>query len=152
MTKVILVLSVLAVFLIAESTCQRFIHPTYKPPPTQPPRWRFRREAEDEPLLQWQEDNIERAPSTADHPYLPSIIDDVELDPNRRYARSLSTPRASRGGGSRPSSSRDTGPTHPGYNRRNARSLPELRLPGHKFPLPTTPPFNPRPRYPIYVN
>ncbi|KAJ8705301.1 hypothetical protein PYW07_011128 [Mythimna separata] len=147
MTKVILALSVLAVFLIAESTCQ-----TYKPPPTKPPTWRFRREAGDEPLWLYQGDNIERAPSTADHPSLPSIIDDVKLDPNTRTARSLSTPRASRGGGSRPTSSRDTGPTHPGYNRRNARSLPRLRLPGHKSPLPTTPPFNPRPRYPIYVS
>ncbi|KAJ8705302.1 hypothetical protein PYW07_011129 [Mythimna separata] len=151
MTKVILFLCVLAVFLIAEST-QRFIHPTYKPPPTKPPRWIFRREAGDEPLWLYQGDNIERAPSTADHPSLPSIIDDVKLDPNRRYARSLSTPRASRGGGSRPSSSRDTGPTHPGINQRNRRAVPELRLPGHKSPLPTTPPFNPHSRYPIHVS
>ncbi|KAJ8705303.1 hypothetical protein PYW07_011130 [Mythimna separata] len=148
MAKLILVLSVLAVFLIAESTCQRFIQPTYRPPRQhrRPVIQRVRREAEDEPLWLYQGDNIERAPSTADHPFLPSIIDDVKLDPNTRTARSLSTPRASRGGGSRPSGSRDTGPTHPGYNRRNARSP---KLPGYDFPIPTLPPFNPRLRYPF---
>ncbi|KAJ8707451.1 hypothetical protein PYW08_010703 [Mythimna loreyi] len=100
MTKVVLVLSVLAVFLIAESTCQRIILPTYRPPPAprRPVIMRARREADDQPLWLWQGDNIERAPSTADHPSLPSIIDDIKLDPNRRTARSLSTPRASRGG------------------------------------------------------
>ncbi|KAJ8707450.1 hypothetical protein PYW08_010702 [Mythimna loreyi] len=148
MTKVVLVLSILALFLIAESTCQRIILPTYRPPPAprRPVIMRARREADDQPLWLWQGDNIERAPSTADHPFLPSIIDDVKLDHNRRTARSLSTPRTSRGGGSRSSSSRDTGPTHPGYNRRNARSLSELRRPGHKFRLPTTPPFNRLPK------
>nr|P85211.1 RecName: Full=Lebocin-like anionic peptide 1 [Galleria mellonella] len=40
----------------------------------------------DEPLWLYKGDNIERAPTTADHPILPSIIDDVKLDPNRRYA------------------------------------------------------------------
>ncbi|XP_047037208.1 lebocin-4-like [Helicoverpa zea] len=148
MCKLTLVLCVFTVFLIAESTCQRFILPTYRPPP-QPRRpviMRARRGADDEPLWLYQGDNIERAPTTADHPFLPSVIDDVKLDPNRRYTRSLGTPRGSRGSsGSRPSSNRDTGPTHPGYNRRNARSL---HLPGYDFPLPTLPPFNPRPRYP----
>ncbi|XP_022835941.1 lebocin-4-like [Spodoptera litura] len=147
MSKLVIVLSVLAVFLIAESACQLIIRPTYRPPP--PPRrpviMRARRDAGDEPLWLYQGD-VPKAPSSADHPVLPSIIDDVRMDPNRRTARSLSTPsHVSHGGGSRRSSSRDTGPTHPGYNRRNARSL---HLPDYKFPLPTLPPFNPRPRYP----
>ncbi|KAH9629562.1 hypothetical protein HF086_008606 [Spodoptera exigua] len=146
MSKLIIVLSVLAVFMVAESSCQRIIYPTYRPPPPKRPViMRARRDA-DEPLWLYQGD-IPRAPSSADHPVLPSIIDDIKLDPNRRTARSLGTPsHVSHGGGSRRSSSRDTGATHPGYNRRNARSL---HLPDYKFPLPTLPPFNPRPtRYP----
>ncbi|CAH1643943.1 unnamed protein product [Spodoptera littoralis] len=156
MGKVILVLSVLAVFLVAESSCQKFIRPTYRPPrprytvgPVRPPL-RIRRDAGDEPLWLYQGD-VPKAPSSGDHPVLPSIIDDVKLDPNRRTARSLSTPsHVSHGGGSRRSSSRDTGPTHPGYNRRNARSI-NKRL-SHRIPIPTTPPFNPRPpKMPIYA-
>uniref|UniRef100_A0A2H1VYT7 SFRICE_036296 n=1 Tax=Spodoptera frugiperda TaxID=7108 RepID=A0A2H1VYT7_SPOFR len=157
MGKVILVLSVLAVFLIAESSCQKFIRPTYRPPrprytvgPVRP-HLRIRRDADDEPLWLNQGD-VPKAPSSADHPVLPSIIDDVKLDPNRRTARSLGTPsHVSHGhvGGSKRTSSRDTGPTHPGYNRRNARSV-NRRL-SHRIPIPTTPPFNPGPpKMPIY--
>ncbi|KAH9629563.1 hypothetical protein HF086_008607 [Spodoptera exigua] len=148
MRKIVLVFSVLAVFLIAESSCQKFIRPTYRPPrprytvgPVRPKLVRLRRDA-DEPLWLNQGD-IPRAPSSADHPVLPSVIDDIKLDPNTRTARSLGTPsHVSHGGGSRRSSSRDTGATHPGYNRRNARSIKRF---SHRI-IPTTPPFNPRPK------
>lgn len=184
-------------FLIEESTCQRphIIYPTYRPPPQRPPpirtvrearddkpMWiyqgdniprapasgdhpflpsyiddvkqdpnrRYARSVDDEPLWLYKGDNIERAPATGDHPYLPSEIDDIHLDPNRRYARSLDSPSAKRGGGSHTTSSgtRNTGATHPGYNRRNTR---EIRLPQPdiypvpNYPNPQIPPFFPKP-------
>lgn len=114
------------------------------------PYYRVARDVNDEPLWLNQGD-IPRAPSTADHPVLPPNIDDVKIDPLRehlRYARSYSTP--SRGGHRASGTSRggnrghDTGATHPGYNRRNARSIRKESwyLPG----LPTLPPFKPKPR------
>ncbi|KAF9824353.1 hypothetical protein SFRURICE_005230 [Spodoptera frugiperda] len=163
MSKLLPVLAVLAVFMIVESTCQLIIRPTYRPPrpPKRPIMIRARRDAGDEPLWLYQGD-VPKAPSSADHPVLPSIIDDVRMNPNRRTARSMGTSsqvsqgHGSHGGGSHKSSGRDNGANHPGYNRRNARSL---HLPDFKIPVPTLPPFNPRPRhpwddnprYPIYV-
>lgn len=137
MYKLVILLGVFAAVLVCETSCQ-FIFPTYRPPPTprQPVIMRARR-SNDEPQWLIQGDDFPKAPATGDHPFLPKYIDDIKLDPNTRVARSLSTPRASRGSGIRQSSSHDTGPTHPGYNRRNARSLP-------KMPLPRLPPFNPR--------
>lgn len=154
MSKTLVILAVLSVYLIAESSC-RFIRPTYRPPPPTTKSWIFRarRGADDQPLWLNQGDDVPRAPSTADHPVLPSIIDDIKLDPNRRTVRSLSTPSVSRGGGSGQSSSRDTGATHPGYNRRNAReiryTLPTLpRKPPTNYPWDQEPvgriPFNER--------
>ncbi|KOB78261.1 Lebocin-like protein [Operophtera brumata] len=91
------------------------------------------REVSNEPL---KDNHFIRWPSTQGPPI---IYDDIKMDPSKRYVRSLSTPgrgRASGSGTSRGSRGHDTGPTHPGYNRRNARSL-------H---FPTLPPFNPKPR------
>ncbi|XP_030038995.2 lebocin-4 [Manduca sexta] len=143
MAKSIFALGVIAVLLITESNCWRsdlpIILPTYKPPRT-PSTVIIRtvREAGDKPLWLYQGDDHPRAPSSGDHPVLPSIIDDVKLDPNRRYARSVNEPssqehherfvrsfdsRSSRhhgGSHSTSSGSRDTGATHPGYNRRNS--------------------------------
>lgn len=134
---------------------QRFIHPTYRPPPTRGPIIRTVRDTgNQEPQWLYQGD-LPRAPATGDHPVLPNYIDDIKLDPNRRYARSLDSPSAKRSGGSHSTSSgsRDTGATHPGYNRRNARSirpssLPSAPRPRNPFPQPT----RPRPIYPVYAN
>ncbi|KAG6442722.1 lebocin-4 [Manduca sexta] len=142
MSKFISILCVVALLLIAETYCLtsgvRIIQPTYRPPPRRPVIYRAARDAGDEPLWLYQGDDHPRAPSSGDHPVLPSIIDDVKLDPNRRYARSVSEPssqehhdrfarsfdsRSSKHhGGSHSTSggSRDTGATHPGYNRRNS--------------------------------
>ncbi|XP_026733457.1 lebocin-1/2-like [Trichoplusia ni] len=143
MSKYILVLCVLSAFLIAEATCQRIILPTYRPPPA--PR---------RPVIMRARRELQLQPVHGEETY-PGFEEVSEVDHHgERVERSLGTPSRSRGGGSsRPSSSRDTGPTHPGYNRRNARSLPSLRLPGRNFPIPpTTPPFVPKPRrFPIYV-
>nr|WJG69178.1 lebocin 2 [Dioryctria sylvestrella] len=152
-------LFVLGVFLVVESSCQRFIQPTFKPPPQRPVIIRRLRAAgDDEPQWLYKGDNIDRAPSTADHPFLPRIIDDVKLDPNRRYARSVDSPSAKRGGGSHSTSSgsRNTGATHPGYNRRNARDIKHI-IPEHYtlppfFPKPQDPLIDPRPLTPIYAN
>lgn len=105
----------------------------------------------DEPLWLYQGDDVIGAPAPGDHP--GGVIDDIHLDPNRRYARSLSTPGVSRShGGHTPSSSTNTGPTHPGYNRRNARSPRYQPMPSDIWPRPdrrTFPTF-PRPgNYPI---
>ncbi|CAH0599147.1 unnamed protein product [Chrysodeixis includens] len=145
MSKYILILCVLSAFLIAEATCQRIILPTYRPPPAprRPVIMRARREAE-EPLIFHGEETYSE----------PGYVEVSEIEHGERVERSLGTPSRSRGGGgSRPSGSRDTGPTHPGYNRRNARSLPDFKLPGMKYPIPaTTPPFVPkRSRFPIYA-
>ncbi|XP_059057087.1 lebocin-4-like [Achroia grisella] len=160
MLKLTYIFGVFLVMFIVDSSCQRFIQPTYRPPRRKPVIIRAVREA-DEPLWLYEGDNIERAPATADHPVLPSVIDHIKLDPNRRYVRSLDSPSAKRGGGSHaPTGGRDTGATHSGYNRRNAR---EVRLPEpFRFPSPTIPkpididpifprPWSPRQPYPIYA-
>ncbi|CAB3242699.1 unnamed protein product [Arctia plantaginis] len=136
MYKLLIILVVLASVFVYETSCQRFILPTYRPPPKRPVLIRLRR-SNDEPQWLFKGGDLPKAPATGDHPFLPKYIDDIKLDPNRRVARSLGTPRASRGGSTRQSSSHDTGPTHPGYNRRNARSLGPSRL-------PTLPPFKPQ--------
>lgn len=146
MCKLVFVLAILSVFLIAESTCLRMIQPTYLPGVRyvsikSPAISRARRAVEDETHTLQKEHDIDQGRSWGDDVY----AGDVEFNPYIRTVRSLSTPSVSRGSGSRQSSSRDTGATHPGYNRRNARSI---RLPGNDFPLPTLPPFNPRPNYP----
>ncbi|XP_030038912.2 lebocin-3 [Manduca sexta] len=143
MMKSVLVLCVVAVLHTAASSGWNknnggIILPTFRPPPIWPGITRTVREAGDQPLWLYQGDNHPRAPSSGDHPVLPLIIDDVKLDPNRRYVRSVNEPssqehherfvrsfdsRSSRhhgGSHSTSSGSRDTGATHPGYNRRNS--------------------------------
>ncbi|XP_068629671.1 lebocin-3-like [Battus philenor] len=143
----LLSLGLLAVIL-GDSLClAQFVRPTYRPPP-QRPITRRARQVNDEPLWLYQGDNIDRAPSTGDHPYLPSYIDDVKLDPHTRYARSFDSRSSKHSGGSHSTSSgsRDTGATHPGYNRRNARSVYYPK----PFPvLSPTRPITDRPRFPI---
>ncbi|KAJ0180612.1 hypothetical protein K1T71_004016 [Dendrolimus kikuchii] len=134
------------VLFIGECSCQHIIYPTYRPPPQRPFVIRTARDTgRGEPQWLFQGDNIPKAPTAGEHPVLPSIIDDVKLNTDRRYARSLSTPSVSRGarGGHTPTGSRDTGPTHPGYNRRNARDLGAFQWPS----LPTSPTLPP-----LYVN
>ncbi|VVD02011.1 unnamed protein product [Leptidea sinapis] len=125
MLKLIPLVILLAVFA-AEVTSQKFILPTYRPPPRKPIIIRTVRDtdgARDQPQWLYQGD-IPRAPTTGDHPYLPPYIDDVQIDANRRYARSLDSPSSKRHGGSSNSRTRgDNGATHPGYNRRNAREV-----------------------------
>ncbi|XP_049866657.1 lebocin-4-like [Pectinophora gossypiella] len=174
MVKLIVIASVALAVLVADVTCQRYvlptlrtptkyyptiIQPTYRPPVTRGPIIRTVREArDDEPLWLWNGDDIDRAPATGDHPVLPSVIDDINLDSNTRHVRSVDSPSARRHGGhSSSSGSRDTGATHPGYNRRNARSIAPLDFDPFR---PTMPkpynPFRPRPGhprgpYPIYA-
>lgn len=141
------------VLLVVFAECSaQFILPTYRPPRTTPRIYRVRRDV-GEPQWLYKGEDVQRAPATGDHPYLPPHIDDIKLDPDTRYARSVDSPSAKRGGGSHSTSSgsRDTGATHPGYNRRNARSLhipPTHPLhfppPTPTFPRPVNP-FNPRP-------
>nr|ACB45566.1 lebocin-like protein [Antheraea pernyi] len=132
MCKIILTLTVISVLLVVDTTCWSrdlpVIYPTYRPYHTLPPViMRAKRSADDEPLWLFKGDDIPRAPATGDHPVLPSIIDDIKLDPNTRYARSLSTPSKYRGGSHTISNSKQsTGPTHPGYNRRRVRSVDSL--------------------------
>lgn len=136
----------LAVLLVVVAECSaQFILPTYRPPRTTPRIYRVRRDV-GEPQWLYKGDDVQRAPATGDHPYLPPHIDDVKMDPNRRYARSVDSPSAKRGGGSHStsSSSRDTGATHPGYNRRNARSVHRPVIGPSPFPRPSSP-FNPNP-------
>ncbi|XP_063620886.1 uncharacterized protein LOC134793252 [Cydia splendana] len=156
MLKVSLVLGVVLVVFVAESTCQRFIQPTYRPP------------RQRKPVIRRVRAVGELTPTAIDNvPYLS--LDEVEL--LERTVRSLDSPSAKRGGGSHSTSSgsRDTGATHPGYNRRNARSLDspsakrsrrntrEIRLPGHLNPLRPKPLYPrpsvpaPVPRIPIYA-
>nr|BAD84189.1 lebocin-like protein [Samia ricini] len=143
MSKVIFTLTVVAVLFVAETTCWRrdlpVIYPTYRPRPTVGPvTMRAKRSADDEPLWLFKDNNEPRAPSTGDHPVLPSIIDDIKLNPNTRYARSLSTPNKYHGGSHTISkSSQSTGPTHPGYNRRHVRSF-DSRSSKHHGGSPST--------------
>lgn len=151
MVKAILFLGFIIAVYTAESSSQGFhiIRPTYRPPPRRPIIIRTAREARDgEPLWLYQGNDFPKAPATGDHPVLPKIIDDIKIDPNRRYARSVDSPSARRAGGSHTisSSTKNTGPTHPGYNRRNAR---EIRLPTLFDPLRPSPTF-PRPFDPVF--
>lgn len=138
--------------IVVEASCQRYILPTYRPPHTQRPILRTVRETKGEPLWLYNGDDVQRAPATGDHPYLPPVLDDVHLDQNKRYARSVDSPSAKRGGGSHRTSSgsRNTGPTHPGHNRRNARSTYESSsgIRGSVRPYDPSPynPFGPGPR------
>ncbi|KPI91575.1 Lebocin-1/2 [Papilio xuthus] len=145
MAKFLPILAILAVF-VGESLCGvRVIRPTYRPPP-QRPVIRTARQVNDEPLWLYRGDDVIKAPSTGEHPYLPPYIDDIKLDPNIRVARSFDSRSSKHSGGSHSTSSgsRDTGATHPGYNRRNARSIQTPPL------FPTLSPT--RPHYvPIYV-
>ncbi|XP_026317867.1 lebocin-1/2-like [Hyposmocoma kahamanoa] len=140
MAKLILLLGAV---LIVEASCQRYILPTYRPPRTQRPVIRTVRETNGEPLWLYNGNDVQRAPATGDHPYLPPVIDDIHLDQNQRYARSVDSPSAKRGGGSHrtSSSSRNTGPTHPGYNRRNARNVHFSNRDSSWPPQPS--PYNP---------
>ncbi|XP_032513704.2 lebocin-1/2-like [Danaus plexippus] len=143
--------------LVADSLCQRIIYPTWRPPPRRPVIIRTARSvSNDEPLWLYKGDDVIRAPASGDHPNLPSIIDDIKLDPDRRYARSVDSPSAKRSGGSHspPSRNHDTGRTHPGYNRRNTRDvLPSFHLPNpYKPPLFRSLPGWSRPRTPIYAS
>ncbi|XP_028159200.1 lebocin-4-like [Ostrinia furnacalis] len=141
---------------VAESAAQHIILPTYRPPPQRFPKiYRVRRS---EPLRLTDVDP-EPSPEPCDYPYVPphlcGLVDPYEyansahLDvegssqqkPKSRYARSVDSPSAKRGGGSHSTSSgsRDTGATHPGYNRRNARSLgPNVASPTVPKPLMPT--------------
>ncbi|XP_049867602.1 lebocin-4-like [Pectinophora gossypiella] len=140
---IILVVCVALIALIADVTSQpyRYYRRRYTPRVrvVRIRLVRVPREVRDEPQWLWQGDNIDRAPASGDHPILPSVIDDIKLDPNRRHARSVDSPSARRHGGQSSSGDRrDTGPTHPGYNRRNARSvaLPDLDSYSPMLPLP----------------
>ncbi|KAG6442716.1 hypothetical protein O3G_MSEX002499 [Manduca sexta] len=135
--KLLLILGVALVLLFGESLGQRFSQPTFKLPQGRLTLSRKFRESGNEPLWLYQGDNIPKAPSTAEHPFLPSIIDDVKFNPDRRYARSLGTPDHYHGGRHSISrGSQSTGPTHPGYNRRNARSVETLASQEHLSSLP----------------
>ncbi|XP_068629670.1 lebocin-1/2-like [Battus philenor] len=125
MFKITFIVGIIIASLIFEASCQRprIIFPTYRPPPQGPIIIRTARQAgRDQPLWLYQDPNIDRAPSTGDHPYLPPYIDDIQLDPHTRTARSFDSRSSKHSGGSHSTSSgsRDTGATHPGYNRRNA--------------------------------
>lgn len=48
------------------------------------------RDINDEPLWLYKGDDVIRAPPSGEHPKIPTYIDDIRFDPNRRYARSLS--------------------------------------------------------------
>ncbi|XP_073943486.1 uncharacterized protein [Choristoneura fumiferana] len=124
MLKVTLALSVILVAFVAELSCQKFIQPTYRPhvqkpriilptyrPPPRGKITRYVREVSDlTPELKEDANDL-----------LSSHDQELQLN---RPERSLDSPSAKRGGGhSTSSGTRDTGPTHPGYNRRNARSV-----------------------------
>ncbi|CAK1545315.1 unnamed protein product [Leptosia nina] len=151
MLKLLTVLVLIAMFSVDVNS--QYILPTYRPPPRRPIIIRTVRDVDREQPKWLYEGDVPRAPATGEHPVLPPYIDDIKMDPNRRYARSLDSPSAKRygGGGSTSSRSRNTGATHPGYNRRNARSLHRTFPSERPFSPYPRPPPTPRPRYPIYV-
>ncbi|CAH0599149.1 unnamed protein product [Chrysodeixis includens] len=137
MSKYILILCVLSVFLIAEATCQRVYIPTYQPQ-KHPVDLRAKREVA-QPLVFHGEETYPG----------PGFEEVSEIEHHgERVGRSLGTQRRICGcGGSRPTSSPNI--KLPGHNHRNTRSLPSYHLPGRDFPIPpTTPPFHPKPQYP----
>lgn len=146
MAKLVLLLGAI---LIVEASCQHYILPTYRPPKTRTPIIRTVRETND---VKYKGDDVHEVPASI-HPAVPSVIEDSRLlDQNKRYARSLDSPSAKRGGGSHKttSGSRNTGPTHPGYNRRNARSadLSRSNIGDSVWPPQPSPynPYGPGPR------
>ncbi|XP_072944084.1 uncharacterized protein [Epargyreus clarus] len=108
MLKITLALTVLVAVLVTESSCQgyKIILPTYRPPPTRGPIIRTAREVHDQAL-------------SSDDLYQPS---EGVTDAPKRLPRSFDSRSSKHHGGSHSTSggSRDTGATHPGYNRRNA--------------------------------
>nr|AEO21919.1 lebocin-like protein [Pieris rapae] len=147
MIKLLTATLLLAVFL-AEVSAQRFILPTYRPPPRRPVIIRTVRDTEREQPKWLYQGDIPRAPATGDHPVLPHYIDDVKIDPNRRCVRSLDSPSAKRYGRSVGSSGTDD--AQPAL-KRDARSIKPFN-PITKKPGPIDP-FHPRPgrQRPIYV-
>lgn len=140
-------IATLALASLLEVSAQHIILPTYRPPPTKGPvTMRAKRNVNDEPLWLYKGNDV-KAPATGDHPFLPKYIDDIRLDQNTRYARSVDSPSAKRGGsaGSRPTN-HDTGATHPGYNRRNARDIRENNVPYKPYTPIKPSPYNPNPR------
>ncbi|XP_063379062.1 uncharacterized protein LOC134665935 [Cydia fagiglandana] len=166
MFKITVVLGALLIVFVVESTSQRIILPTYRPlyrptlkpiipniilPIYRPPR-------RDPNLLRYARAADDTTPSETVIPNLASlhnvkssdsIVPDTHQQQYReishRSARSVDSPDAKRGGGSpKTSGSRDNGPPHPDYNRRNAR---DIKLPGllntHQpksiFPRPSIP-------------
>ncbi|CAF4937547.1 unnamed protein product [Pieris macdunnoughi] len=114
MLNLVIASVVLAILLLSytsttstEVSAQRFILPTYRPPPRRPVIIRTVRDTECEHPKWLYQGDIPRAPATGDHPVLPHYIDDVKIDPNRRYARSLDSPSAKRYGRNVGSSSTD---------------------------------------------
>nr|ABG72704.1 lebocin-like protein [Antheraea mylitta] len=138
MFKFTLVLVIASVLFVQESSCQRFIQPTFRPPPRRPIVIRKLREATDEPLWLYKGEDNSHEPATGDHSSLPSMIDDVKLDPNRRNTRRV----------------------HQEHHHRGLRSLSGNYVPTMRniFPL-VFPPFIPKPiiiprdpeRFPIYA-
>lgn len=97
MSRPILVLGALAVLCVVSTYSQHYIYPTYRPPP--PPKYPIIRTAR-------AVTDCPRHPRSVDAPAgmgssytswpsttkKPLIYDDIKIDPNRRYARSLSAP------------------------------------------------------------
>jgi hypothetical protein len=79
------VLGAILLVFVAESMGQHIIYPTYRPPPQNPPVIRTARDVE-YGAPQW----IYGEDIATDYPYQPPFyIDDVKLEENRRYARSV---------------------------------------------------------------
>ncbi|XP_063621426.1 uncharacterized protein LOC134793706 [Cydia splendana] len=160
MFKITVVLGALLIVFVVGSTSQRIILPTYRPPHRVHiilPTYQLPRSGPN--LLRYARAADDIAPSETVIPNLASlhnvkssdtIVPDTHqqqyLEISQRSARSVDSPDAKRGGGSPKTSpgSSDNGPTHPGYNRRNAR---DIKLPGllntHQpksiFPRPSIP-------------
>ncbi|XP_047986119.1 uncharacterized protein LOC125226244 [Leguminivora glycinivorella] len=142
MLKITVIFGVLLTVFVVGSTSQRIILPTYRPPlrppfrpdiilptyrpPRQGPVIRYARAADDIKPSETDTHNlasINNVPSSDEN--IPHTYLYQDQESNQRIARSLDSPGAKRGGGSSRTSSgsRDTGRTHPGYNRRNARDI-----------------------------
>lgn len=131
MWKSSLIVAVLAAFVIDSSRCDFVWRPTCRPPllPQRIPRGTY------DPPPYLYEGDIPKA-STADHPILPSIIDDVKFNPNKRTARSLSTSEVFHLPELRPSRTIEEWVSFQEDNRRIAR---DLRLPGPDYEVPKVP-------------
>jgi hypothetical protein len=85
---VTVVLGAILLVFVAESIGQHIIYPTYRPPPQNPPVIRTARDVE-HGAPQWLYGG-DAAPAAGEYPYPPPVyFDDVKLDENRRYARSV---------------------------------------------------------------